>query len=186
MQRGHLTPTVHLLGREIADTESQNFSLLPQSKQRFSSFFNRHQRIRPMDLVDINAIGLQSTQGILDLFLNPSRRRIAKYFAIIRPLEGDFGCQNRTISATPFCQRLADDFLGSPKAVHRRGIDEIDTLIDYYLDRGNRFCFVRAAPERTTDRPGTKTNARDRRGNIRTTNRFCNHKMDYSFFEDCP
>src|SRR3981189_2866331 len=136
-----------------------------------------------MDLVNIDTIGPQSAERIFDLFLNPSRRRITEYFPILRPLQADFGCENRMGSAAAFRQCLAHNFLGSPKTIHWCRVNEIDTLIDCLLYGGDRLGLLRAAPEPTADRPSSQSDARDRYGNVRTTNRFCNHKMDYSIFE---
>ena len=54
--------------------------------------------------------------------------------------------------------------------------------IDCFSDGGNGFGFVGAAPKLTANRPSTQTDARDRCWDVRTTNRFCSHKMDYSIF----
>src|SRR3979411_1891248 len=136
-----------------------------------------------MDLVNIDTIGPQSTEGIFDLFLNPSRRRITEYFSIFRPLQADFGCENRMVSAAAFRQCLAHNFLGSAKTIHCRRVNEIDALVDCMLYGGDGLGLLGTPPEPTADCPSTQTDARKRCGNVRTTNRFCNHKMDYSIFE---
>src|ERR1700730_6789385 len=135
-----------------------------------------------MDLVNIDTIGPQSTEGIFDLFLNPSRRRIAEYFSIFRPLQADFGCENRMVSAAAFRQCLAHNFLGSAKTIHCRRVNEIDALVHCMLYGGDGLGLLGPPPEPTADCPSTQTDARKRCGNVRTTNRFCNHKMDYSIF----
>ena len=64
-----------------------------------------------MDLVNIDTIGPQSTEGIFDLFLNPSRRRISEYLPIFRPLQADFGCENRMT----FTSGITDDRSGNAR-----------------------------------------------------------------------
>ena len=55
---------------------------------RLSGFFDRHQRVRPMNLVDVDVVGAKPTQGILDLLQDPRPAGIAEYLSTL-PFKAD-------------------------------------------------------------------------------------------------
>jgi len=58
VNRGDMSEHVHLFQRVIAQTDGSDLSLLVKLVHRSSGFLNRDQRIRPMNLIDIDVVGL--------------------------------------------------------------------------------------------------------------------------------
>src|SRR5580704_9677996 len=67
MQRGHLPEALDLGDRKIADADGADFALLIQRSHRLGGFLHRHQRVGPMNLIDVDVIGAQTAQRIVDL-----------------------------------------------------------------------------------------------------------------------
>ena len=53
---------VHLRGGVIGYADRANFAVFEQARERFCGLLNRHERIRPMHLVQINIVGAQASQ----------------------------------------------------------------------------------------------------------------------------
>jgi hypothetical protein len=85
---------VHRCDREIAHAYCTDRSTLEQRQHRLSGFFDRHSRVGPVDLVDIDMIGSKPAQRI-DLAHDPFAARITKDFAI-SPFKSDLRCDNHT------------------------------------------------------------------------------------------
>src|SRR5499427_7881078 len=62
MERRHPAEALHLLDREIADTDGADLALLEQGVHGLCGFLDRHQRVWPVNLVDVNVIGSKPTQ----------------------------------------------------------------------------------------------------------------------------
>ena len=77
MQRGHLAEALHLGNREVADADGTDFSLLVERAHGLGGLLDRHQRVGPVDLVDVDVIGAQSAQRIIDLLHDSRARRVA-------------------------------------------------------------------------------------------------------------
>ena len=67
MQRRHAAEPLHLRDGKIADPDGADLALLGKRAHGFGGFFDRHQRIGPVDLVDIDMVGLQPPQGVVEL-----------------------------------------------------------------------------------------------------------------------
>ena len=89
-----------------------------------------------MHLVDVDAIGAQAPQRIVDLLHDPLPAGIAGDLAVM-PFEPDLGGKDDVI-AEAIGERLADDLLGPAEAVDWRGIDDIDAVGERGPDRGDR------------------------------------------------
>jgi len=96
-----------------------------------------------MHEIDIDVVGTQSTQRIIDLAKNSSAARIAVYLGVA-PFQPGLGRDHRLPAHAR--NRLADDLLGYAKAVDRRGIDEVDALVQCRTNRGDRLAFVGSPP----------------------------------------
>ena len=57
MQRCHPAEALHLPDREIADADGADLALLEQGVHGLRGFLDRHQRVGPVDLVDVDVIG---------------------------------------------------------------------------------------------------------------------------------
>jgi hypothetical protein len=93
VQRRNLAETFHLRDREIADADGTNFSLIIQRAHRLGGLLNGYERIGPMDLVDVDVVGAQPTQRLIDLLHDPVARRVAVNLAVT-PLQTHFGGNN--------------------------------------------------------------------------------------------
>ena len=62
MQRCHPAEALHLPDREIADADGADLALLEQGAHGLCGFLDRHQRIGPVNLVDVDVIGPKPTQ----------------------------------------------------------------------------------------------------------------------------
>ena len=160
MQRRDTPEGLHLRDREIAHPDGADLSLLIERSHRRSGFLHRHQRVRPVHLVDIDVIGAQTPQRVFDLARDALAARVAEH-ASVAPLQADFGGDDRARAQSGRRQRLADDFLGAAESVDRRGVDDGDALIQRGADRLDRFLLVAAAPHPAAYGPGADGDARD-------------------------
>src|SRR5450631_192345 len=90
MQGCNAAELLYLVDRKIADSDGPDLSLLEQRMHRLGGFFDRYQRVRPVDLVDVDVIGSKPTQGILDLLQDPRPAGIAEYLSTL-PFKADLG-----------------------------------------------------------------------------------------------
>jgi hypothetical protein len=72
----------HLAHGKIADADSADLSLPVEGLHRIRGFFNRGKWVWPVNLVDIDMIGLKPPQGFLDFELDPFPAGIAEDLAI--------------------------------------------------------------------------------------------------------
>src|SRR6056297_2001150 len=90
MQRRGRGKSLHLVGTVVADADSADFAALLKFLQGRRGLFKRDQRIGPMNLVQINDIGAQTTQGIINLLCDALGPGITKNLALL-PVETDLG-----------------------------------------------------------------------------------------------
>ena len=112
-----------------------------------------------MHLIDIDAVGPQPAQRVLDLPQDPRAAGVASDLAVL-PFQADLGGDDHVLAQAALGKRLADDLLGAAEAVDRRRVDEIDAVVERGADGGDRFRLVGAAPHPTADRPGAERDAR--------------------------
>ncbi len=148
---------VHLRRTEITDPDRPDLSLTAKVIERPRRLLERHGFVGPMHLINVDDIGLQPAQRILELLPKLLRRGVAKNLAAapVEPrLGGDHG-----LSAPAAGQSLADDFLGLAEAIDRRGVDHVDAAVERLVNRFDGLGLVAAAPHPSSDRPGAKGDA---------------------------
>jgi hypothetical protein len=128
LQRRHATKPFHLLDRKIADSDGADLSLPIQLIHSLGSFCDVHQRVRPVDLVDVDIVGSQPPQRVLNLGKNPPACRVANDFSAA-PFKSDFRCNVYLAAQVAFGDRLADDFFRTTEPVRRRCINQVDAII---------------------------------------------------------
>jgi hypothetical protein len=143
---------------KIADPDGADFPFPIQLVHRIGCFFDLHQRVGPVDLIDVDVIGSKPAQGVLDLLEDPTLAGVAVGIAVL-PRQTDFGRDNDMLAAAVLGESRADDLLGATEPVNRRRIDNVDTVVERRPDGGNRLRFVGAAPHPTADGPGADRNA---------------------------
>src|ERR1700720_3493086 len=90
MQRRHAAKPVHLADRKIADSDGADLSLPEQRVHRLAGFFDRHQWVGPVNLIDIDVVGSQPAQGVIDLPHDAGAAGVAKYSSIL-PFKSGLG-----------------------------------------------------------------------------------------------
>jgi hypothetical protein len=95
---------------------------------------------RPVDLVEVDVIGLQPAQRTLHGTGDPAAR-IALLVRIVAHRSMHLGGQHHMLA--PALQRLADDLLGLAAAIPVGRIDEIDTGIQRLVDHPDPLVMIR-------------------------------------------
>ena len=62
VQRRNALEPLHLCDREVAHADCANLALLEERAHGLGGFLDGDQRVRPMNLIDVDVIGLQSAQ----------------------------------------------------------------------------------------------------------------------------
>src|ERR1700733_7774408 len=99
-----------------------------------------------MYLVDVDVIGAQPPQRIIELLHDSRAGRISIDLAVA-PLQSHLGGDDDFVA--PTLDGCPDDLLGNAEATRRRGIDQIDALMQGSLNGGNRFALIGSAPHPT-------------------------------------
>jgi hypothetical protein len=120
-----------------------------------------------VNLIEIDGVGAQPAERIVDLLEDAGAAAVAKWLLVL-PIEPDLGGENHTGAAAALGQSLADNLFGSAETVGRRRIDQSNAAVERRVDRADRFGLVSAAPHPAADRPGAKPDAR--RSKLRTGN----------------
>src|SRR5258708_15736512 len=90
MQRSDAAKPLYLADRKVAHSDGPDLPLREQRVHCVSGFFNRDQRIGPMNLIDVNVIGSKPAQRILNLPHDAGTAGIARYPSSL-PLQSDLG-----------------------------------------------------------------------------------------------
>src|SRR5882757_3676779 len=126
---------------------------------RFRGFLDRHQRVGPVNLVDVDVIGSQPAQRILDLVQDARAAGIAEHASML-PFKAGLGGNEDAGAPAPFGDRLSDNFLGAAEAVDRRRIDDIDAVLQCRPDGRNGLGFVGSTPHPSANGPGAERDGR--------------------------
>jgi hypothetical protein len=102
-------------GRVVADADRPDFALAAQVLQRPRGLRKGRLEVGPMHLVEVDDVGAQASERILDLPPDPSRTRIAKHRTVL-PRQSDFGGDLDFVAQRALGERLADDLLGTAEA----------------------------------------------------------------------
>jgi hypothetical protein len=97
-----------------------------------------------MNLVEVDPIGLQPTQAVIDRLDEPAPR-VATAVGSLAHLEVPLRRQHDVVS--PRSQRLADDRLGLAVGVHVRGVDEVDAGVERGVDNARAVVVIAVADE---------------------------------------
>ncbi len=115
--------------------------------------FDFDRRIGPVDLVQVDVVGAEAAQALLDFVADPAAGVALPVHAFAH-LAVHFGREHHVVAAA--LQRLADDLLRLALRVHVGGVDEVDAVVervmnDPHADRRGRGC----PTSRTSWRRGT-------------------------------
>jgi hypothetical protein len=100
-------------------------------------------RVRAVDLVEVDVVGAEPAQRVLDLGDDPAPRDPAPVRILTHRAEHLGG--EHDVVATAF-ERLADDLLGLTGGVDVGGVDEVDAGVEGAVDDADRVVVIGIAP----------------------------------------
>src|ERR1035438_3695430 len=133
-----------LFGGERRGSEVPDLSLVDEVAEGAEGLFDVGGLIGSMYLVQVDVVGLQSLQAVLDLGHDPTPG-VALGQWIVAHLSVDLRCENHAGSVDRR-QSLADDLFGFALGVHVSGVDEVDSGVERLVDDLDRFFVVGVAP----------------------------------------
>ena len=90
VQFSNAAKALDLRNREIADANRPDLALVEEPLHRFGRLFDRHQRVGPVRLIDIDVISAQSPQRASHCEQDPVSAGVPGDLSIL-PLEAGFG-----------------------------------------------------------------------------------------------
>ena len=99
VQRRYLAKFRHLRRAEIADADGANLSGSMQFAHGVGDFRDRGVRIRPVHLIEIDDVGLQTPEGRFGFRDDPCLAGVAKRLAVF-PVESDLGGDEHALAPT--------------------------------------------------------------------------------------
>ena len=100
-------------------------------------------RVGAVDLVEVDPVGAEAPQRVLDLGDDPAARTAA-VVGVLAHRHAELGGQHDVVAAALEC--LADDLLGLAGGVDVGGVDEVDPGIQGAVDDADRVVVVGVAP----------------------------------------
>lgn len=129
MWSGATAEGIHLRHAEVAHPDRANFSGVVELEHRLSDLLDRHFGVRPMHLIEVDDIGPQTPQRIIDLLADARPAGIAEYLAVV-PIQPDLGGDADPVSRFGFSQSLAHQLFCVAEAVGRCCVDQCDAAVD--------------------------------------------------------
>src|SRR5271163_662915 len=163
LHRRHLAEGLDLRRTEIADADEPDLAGALKFRHRRRRFLNRHVGIGPVHLIEVDDVGAETSQRIVNFFMNASLAGVAERLSVL-PVKADLGGDDDVLTPSALGQRLAHDLLRAAEAIGWRGIDQSDATIDRLVDDADRRRFVSSAPHPSADRPCAEADARNLEG----------------------
>ena len=99
--------------------------------------------VGPVGLVQVDVVGVQPAQAVLDLLHDPPPRR-TPLVGVVAHGRHELGGQHHAVA--PPLERLADDLLGLARRVHVGRVNEVDARIEGGVDDADAVVVVAVAP----------------------------------------
>jgi len=129
--------------REIRATDVADFSSAHEIVERVQRLPYRGERIKGMQLKEVDVIGAQPAQRRLDR----TGQVIAGRANIVRPFAGlESRLRGDEDGIAPAFDGLAEDFLRQTVGVDIGGIEQVEPSLETDVNEAGRFCDVRASP----------------------------------------
>ena len=132
-----------LVGGERGRADRPDLAAAHQVGQGGQGLVDVGVRVRAVHLVQVDVVGLQPAQAVLDLADDPAAR-VAAHVGILAHLAVRLGGQHHVVPAA--AQGLADDLLRLPRRVHVRGVDEVDAAVQRGVDDPDAVLVIGVAP----------------------------------------
>jgi hypothetical protein len=111
-----------------------------------------------MNLIEVDHVGAQTPERVVDLLHDASAAGIAEWLLVL-PIKPDLGGEHHAGAPASFHQRLADNLFRAAETIDRGRIDQRDAAVERGMNGANRLGLVASAPHPTADRPGAKPDA---------------------------
>ena len=170
----HRPVPIHLIRSRVTHPDRADLPFLFQLHERPHRVLDRGLLFLPVRLVQIDVIRAQSLERQLHLVADrlrivpdlnlevpmlrwprrsrtpntPPPRRVDHHRAL--------GRDHNLVA--PILDRLANNRLRMPKAINRRGIQQVDPLIERRMNRGDRLALISAPPHPSTHHPSPDRN----------------------------
>lgn len=147
------------LGREVGDADVANLALLLEELEGAHRLGERSLSVGPVHEVEVDVVGAEVAQRALDLPHDVLERGVA----VIAGGTGDqanLGREQVALSVDA-PERVADDLLGRAVAIARRGVDEVDAVIEHGADGGHAGGVIVLTKGVAADRPGAHSELGD-------------------------
>src|SRR5579862_472044 len=160
---------MHLLGpsnqvrRKIGAPDILYLSSFLAFLQGFHGLFQGRIRVRPVNLIEGDAIKPQSTQTSFESFHNPACTGVTRDCATLIPLHAKL-CSNQNFSSI-LAQGLAKDFFGVAESVNVGGVKKINAKVIGFADGADRIAIVYLPPSMPPNRPASEPNT----GNLKVS-----------------
>ena len=142
---------------------------MDQVRERGKRFLDVGARVRPVDLVQVDVVGLQAAQRVLDRGHDPAPRGTL-VVGIVAYRTAELGREDDAVAAP--LERLAHDYFGL--AVCVGGVDEVDSRVQRLVDDADRVLGVGVADVRAerqcAERVGADLDAGPAEGAVLHTN----------------
>src|SRR5262245_10765853 len=159
MQRCGLLEQVHLFQRVVTHSNGPDFSLFIKLLHRGCCLFNWNKRVRPMNLIDVDIIGLQAAQRVINFVSDPRFTRVTKHLGLA-PFQSDLRRNDDLFPLAILRQGPTYELFSASEPVGWSRIDERYPVLQRCTNRFERLAFISSTPHETSDRPGTQTDAR--------------------------
>ena len=128
-------PGVHAARADVASLAG-----LHHVVERGERFFDRRFVIPAMDLVEVDVVGAEAAEAVVDFGEDRFAReagavRVGPHAAV------DLGGEHDRIARGHFLEQLADDFFAGAIGVDVGGVEEVDAGVERLLDEGPGFFF---------------------------------------------
>ena len=153
-------------GAVVGRADSAHLPGLDQFGVGRQGFRQGRVRVVAVRHVEVDVVGLQPAQRILDLLGDPGLR---EPLAAVRHLDADLGADHHPLAAAALLQPLADDGLalaprvaGVPARIHIRRVDEIEACAGEGVEQPERGRFIGGPAEHVA----AKGERRDRQARL--------------------
>ena len=133
-----------LAGRERGGADVADLALVHEVGERRQRLVDVRARVDAVDLVEVDPVGAQSPQRVLDRADDPAAR-VALLVGVLAHRVVELGGEDDVVAAAAG-ERLADDLLGLAVPVDVGGVDEVDAGVERRVDDPDRVVVVGVAP----------------------------------------
>src|SRR5262245_56529220 len=123
-----------LPGSEGACADIAHLAGPDQVVERAQRLIDRNLRARPVNLVQIDVVGLEALQAGLTLLDNMPPTVALRIWVVVVHRAMDFGSQNDLLTLAVALKRLASDFLAASAAIDVGGVQEVNPTADCTID----------------------------------------------------